>query len=329
MDKGFGVINENVQKIQIINPNVHVIERIPSPNYKTIAKVTVEKPLIPIKGKLPSSAYLSIITNSNCELELSKAGYVVNHKIITKDEKNNEMFSYIKAIDKNGNNVYVLVDEAGYLSTTEKDMQLSKCSTNLVPFSLKNGLYESVGLDAMGVAIECGSLGICTMTRSHDMKPVEHNFVSKHIDKESIDRFYSYPIIKLSEIKHHPDIILQNVQNVSSRILTESFRKCVSDLSEFKRNAEELLRTINTFDTLRTNITSSWNERMYELDNGSDDISIQHKYNELNNYAECLVTTINTVTSHNIDLKAIIANINDLNSAAETKFSILLSTKQL
>lgn len=323
MNKGFEVIDETT----ILNQNVHVIQRIPSPSYKIKPKITVEKPLIPIKGKLPSSAYMSIITNSNCELELSKAGYIVNHKIITKDEKNNEIFSYIKAIDKNGNNVYVLIDEAGYLSTTEKDMQLSKSDSNLVPFSVKNGLYESVGLDAMGVAIECGSLGICTMTRNHEMKPVEHNFISGRPDKDSVDRFYSYPIIKLSEIKHHPYIMLQNVQNVSSRILTESFRKCVSDLSEFKRNTEELLRAITKFDTLRTNITSSWNERMYELDTFADDTSIQHKYNDLNNYAECLVTTINTVTTHNTQLKSIITNINDLNSAAETKFSTLLSNQ--
>lgn len=293
-----------------------LLQRIPSPRQTC---TVVEKVNVPIKGKFPSTGYVSIITDSNCEHELNKAGYIINHKIIAKDS------TYVKAVDKNGNNVYVLVDDAGYLSVSDTDIKLTKSDTNLLPFSIKNGMYDLVGLDGIGVAMECGTSGICTMTRGSDMKPIETNFAVENnisFDMKS-EALYSYPIVKLSEIKHHPDIVLKSIDDASRRILFESINKCVLELKDLKLAADELYKTICLLDSLRINITNSWNNHMTNLDTvNCQDLS--KKYNILNNYAESLVTTINSATVHTQLVKNTNSNLIDLIKSTEVKFAPIM-----
>lgn len=299
-----------------------VIQRLPSPR---VTKTVVEK-ATPVLSKLPSTNnYVSFITSSNCENELNKAGYTVSNKIITRDEKSNILVSFVKAVDRNGNNVYVLIDDSGYLSTTRSDVELTRTSTNLLPFSVKNGSYESVGIEGAGVALECGSSGICTMIRGSDMAPVESNYLARGVIDVQKERVYSYPIVKLSEIKHHPDLIEKNVQNVCYRIRNQSMQKSMEELREFKRLSDELCVKLSEFDALRIKVTNCWNNALRQIESSSLSMEdSRNKYNQLNGHAESLVTAIDAVTAHNTSMRSIVESIHSLNGSVEMKFESIM-----
>jgi len=201
---------------------------IPFPASKTIIQPT--KKIIPKPLRVSIDESLSInkneslpliitqnlpIINNNIENELSELGYSVINKIVT------QKLQFLKAINKKGQKVYIYIDVLGCSSV--KDIIITETNINSLSYSIKNGAYNCVGTDVIGVVFEYGTNSICTIMRGdNDLKFNEMNYVFSHNDHTHNLSFegcvITYPIIKLSELKVNPDIVLYNTDVVTRRL---------------------------------------------------------------------------------------------------------------
>jgi uncharacterized coiled-coil protein SlyX len=94
-------------------------------------------------------------------------------------------------------------------------------NVNSLSYSIKHGAYNCVGTDVSGIVFEYGTNSICTIMRGdNDLKFNEVNYVfNQNSHNSSFEGcVITYPIIKLSELKVNPDIILCNTDIVTRRL---------------------------------------------------------------------------------------------------------------
>lgn len=220
---------------------------IPFPTNKTITQPTKKiiprpKPLIDVTIQTndivtPKELLPVTITQNLIENELRELEYSVVSKVVT------EKLQFLKAINNKGQKVYIYIDIIENKHTSDYDIMMIENNTNLLSHSIKNGAYNCVGTDVSGVVFEYGTNSICTIMRGdNDLKLNETNYVFNHETQshnfEGCVR--TYPIIKLSELRVNPDIILCNTD-----IVTRRFRN-----AEDSHERQELLRTDNALEQL-------------------------------------------------------------------------------
>lgn len=202
------------------------VSNIPKPAAKPPVKLTVVAPIITkttvdIVEEMEDKS-LHDITRSNVENELLQAGYIVINKIVVRSENGIKKLQYIKATNNKGQKVYILIDIASYMSPHPKDLIIREYNgSNTLPYSLKNGAYNNAVKDVTGVAFEYGSNSICTLIMDPtDLSIKETNYIfNEHKSVEdSYHHIITYPIIRLTEIKVNPKIILDNTHTVINRL---------------------------------------------------------------------------------------------------------------
>lgn len=241
------------------------------------------KPTIEIMNReFEAKNYHGIISNSGIENELLQFGYQPKNKVIIKDTDGNKRTQYIKTINKKGQKLFVIIDSNGYTTSRSSDLYLiESLSCDSVPYSLKTGAYNLVGKDASGVAFECGSKSMCFVVREPDeLKPREMNYTyddhSMNQNASSLSsgsqsstcefqdlksHIMTYPVIRLTEIRANPDLILQNTDIVTRRLRNEEYKGVLNELSVTHNGIDKLNLAFNKFNNLQINVA----DKLYKV----------------------------------------------------------------
>jgi len=227
------------------------------------------------------STYNDLMQSASLEKELLQAGYLPREKIFVRKESQEEEFSearsgdslpaFIKASNKLGQTVYIMVDGKGYVVARQGDLTLIQSkNASVLPYSLKIGVMECAGLDVCGVAFECDD-EICTLIRDEGdtTVPRETTFTlaQKRAPAAIVDQDHvAYPIVRLSEIRADPAAALANTMASASRIRRAAAQNCVSELTALKCAIEELTLAYNRFIQTRDDFDEKICRSLLELE---------------------------------------------------------------
>jgi hypothetical protein len=222
--------------------------------------------------------YQGIITNSSLETELLNAGYAPLSKIVIRTDAGDKRTQYIKAINKKGQKLFILIDVNGYTSARATDLTLIEAhSASIVPYSLKTGAYNCAGKDVCGVAFECGSDAVCVLARnSQDLTPKEANFVfveqsvpsAASIEVEGT--IMSYPVVRLSEIRANPQLVLSNTDTVTRRLRNTAYEAGLQELAMTQQAIDKLNIAFAEFNKMRENAAVKLNRTLTQLEQWND-----------------------------------------------------------
>jgi hypothetical protein len=287
--------------------------------------------------------YQGIIANSSLENELLDAGYAPLSKIVIRAEGGDKRTQYIKAINKKGQKVFVLVDVNGYTTARATDLTLVEAhSASIVPYSLKTGAYNCAGKDVCGVAFECGSDAVCVLSRgSNDLTPKEANFVFVEqaapaaATLESEGSIMTYPVIRLSEIRANPDLVLINTDIVTRRLRNTAYTSELQELVTLRQSIDELNMSFNRFNLMREDAARKLNQTLSQLEQWNDqyianpptsDVGkdryrrLQFNLASRNEGIATLLRSMKKVADLHVNIDVITKEINDITDYDEKEF---------
>lgn len=280
--------------------------------------------------------YQGLIGNASLENELLNAGYAPLSKIVIQAENGEKRTQYIKAVNKKGQKVFILVDVSGYTTARAGDLTLIEArKSTIVPYSVKTGAYDCAGRDVCGVAFECTG-AVCVLARnSEDLTPTEANFVfveqsgpaAATVESEGVNM--TYPVIRLSEIRANPELILKNTDVVTRRLRNASYSTLVAELVEEEKAIIQLNQAFVRFRQMYENNAALLNKTLTQLegylkaymdnpptsDEGRDKFQkVQLNVAKRNDGIEILLRSMQKVA----DLRSVIAaTANDINAIRE------------
>lgn len=234
----------------------------------------------PILGAQASSYQELMKMNTNDEL--ARAGYtVINQFSVREDKTDTIRASYVKAIDRNGRTVYILLDDTGYTSVNPADLtEVDAKIATQIPDSLKRSVYQQAGTGVGGVVFECPN-GICSITRNPQMEAVESSFilVSKKAETSAVMGTdpVAHPVVRLSEIRANPSAVLLNTEAASSKIRNSQYTDCVEQLKRDEALLRELNESFNRYHKTRNEAKSSLESSIAQL-TGYNNIYNNPKY---------------------------------------------------
>lgn len=216
------------------------------------------------------------VSQDSIEHDLAKLQYIVTAKVLI-DSGNGPEARYLETINPRGKKVFIELDNEGFIAVTPNDLTLheGKMAT-VIPYSVKVGALECAGLDVCGIAFVCDN-GICTLSSDYanDNKQVETNFIyteNPEIEVKSdgaarlADRITPYPIVRLSELRRKPDVVLKNVDEVTRRIRNTAYAGCISDLKASEDAIEKLQATFAEFKKAQLDVSSRLTNSLKELE---------------------------------------------------------------
>lgn len=217
--------------------------------------------------------YHNIIAKSGIEDQLLNNGYTPVVKIVLKDNSVKDIF-YVKAVNKKGQKVFVLVDVEGGSFTGDVVLTSSKGTSN-VPHSIKTGAYTCAGHDVCGIAFECGNSSVCVLSRHEDeLNPVEANYLFASGGAQGLldipDNVMSYPIVRLSEILANADVVLENTDEVTRRLRNTAYVSEMQDLAATCDSANKLQEALAAFDNTRQDVVTKLNQTLVILEEWND-----------------------------------------------------------
>lgn len=321
------------------SPKVSTIPKpAPKPAARTISTMPIVKGNITIIEDVKDKNLYDVVT-LNIENELMKSGYAAINKIVIHSENGSKTLRYVKAINKKGQKVYILIDTHTHMAINPKDLIIKENNiSNSLPFSLKNGMYNCADKDVTGVALEYGSNSICTLMMDPiDLKIKEKNYIinDKQTINEKCDHVVSYPIIRLTEIKVNPKIIIDNTHIVINRLRNaeeiyakneivaqnESINKLANAFTDFGNLCEDVADKL--YDDL--NKLEGWNET-YLRDPPNEDeykerfaklqLNLAKRNDDINN----LMRIMKIVASKRSQIESIANDINEIIEYCQREF---------
>lgn len=288
--------------------------------------------------------YQGIISNASIENELLNAGYAPLSKIVIRTDNGDKRTQYIKALNKKGQKVFILLDVNGYTTARSTDLTLIEAhSANIVPYSLKTGAYECAGKDVCGVAFECGSDAVCVLARgSNDLTPKEANFVFVEqrapaaATIESEGSIMSYPVIRLSEIRANPDLVLSNTDMVTRRLRNNAYVSELQEIAYAQKSLNNLNAAFVRFEAVRQNSGNKLNQTLTQLEQWNNvymanppttDAAkdryrrLQYNLAQRNEGIANLLRYMKKVADKRLEIDAITKEINDITDLAEKEFA--------
>jgi hypothetical protein len=288
--------------------------------------------------------YQGIISNSSLENELLSAGYAPLSKIVIRTDDGDKRTQYIKALNKNGQKVFILVDVHGYTTARASDLTLIEAhNVSIVPYSLKTGAFNCAGKDVCGVAFECGPDAVCVLSRgSDDLKPKEANFVfvEQHVPSaaslEVEGSIMTYPVIRLSEIRANPDLVLSNTDVVTRRLRNEGYKTLLTELVSTQHSINKLNEAFVRFNCARDEyatklnqtltILEKWNREYLKCppttDEGKDKYrKLQFNLAQRNEGIATLLRSIKKVADKKAEIDALTKEINDITDFCVKEFA--------
>jgi hypothetical protein len=288
--------------------------------------------------------YQGIIAKSSIENELLNNGYTPLSKIVVRAESGDKRTQYIKAINKKGQKVYILIDTNGYTTTQSCDITFVEVhGANIVPYSLKTGAYNCAGRDVCGVAFERGSDAICILSRSpQDLTPKETTFffVEQHtptdVGIESEENIMTYPVIRFSEIRTNPSLMLANTDLVTRRLRNSSYTAELKELSNMQQSIDKLNTAFVRFNQMCENAARNLNRTLSQLEQWNDIYmsnppstdetkdryrKLQYNLIQRNEGILTLLRSMGKVTDKRAEIDAITREINDITDFDDKEFA--------
>lgn len=222
--------------------------------------------------------YQGLIANSSLERELLDAGYAPLSKIVIRTDSGDKRVQYIKAINKKGQKLFILIDGNGYTSARATDLTLIEAhNASIVPYSVKTGAYNCAGKDVCGVAFECGSDAVCVLSRgSQDLTPKESNFVFVEQSVQAAatleieGTIMSYPVVRLSEIRANPQLVLANTDTVTRRLRNTAYAAGLQELAMTQQAIDRLNISFAEFNKMREDAAIKLNRTLTQLEQWND-----------------------------------------------------------
>jgi len=242
-----------------------------------------------------------------------------------------------------GQTVFILIDVNGYTTARAADLTLIQAhNASIVPYSLKTGAYNCAGKDVCGVAFECGSDAVCVLARApDDLTPKEANFV--FLEKqtppvaalETEGTITTYPVIRLSEIRANPNLVLQNTDIVTRRLRNSGYSALLQELAVTQQSLNKLNESFIRFDRIREDVAGKLNTTLTQLeqwnnvymqnppttDDGKDKYrALQYNLTLRNDNIAVLLRIMKKVADLHRGINSITKEINDISDFAEKEF---------
>jgi len=268
---------QNINKLPQKNKQKHEIKNSRgSPRVKS--KIEENKH----KTKPTKNITTSTISKTNLENELLSYDYLPIEKIIIRDKTNGEKAKYLKALNKLGQTVFIDLDADTSVQLNHNDQIFVESTKNTLSYSSKLGSMKSLDLDVCGVAFQCHN-GICTLCRDHRSSiPIESSFTSvdNKLPKIGIinDNPIPYPIVRLSEIRENPFLVLKTINRATKKLRNISYDECILSIKETTHIIGDLSSTYKKFTHLQEVKFKSISESIEILEKKLIDI----KHDDLN-----------------------------------------------
>jgi hypothetical protein len=263
---------------------------------------------------------------------------------VVRDEGGDKRTQYIKAINKKGQKVFILVDVAGYTTARASDMTLIEAhNATIVPYSLKTGAYNCAGTEVCGVAFECGADSVCVLARGYeDLTPKETNFVfveQPSTSTASIDvegTIMTYPVIRLSEIRANPCLVLENTDKVTRRLRNAAYISLLEELATAQQTITKLNEAFVHFNCVRESNALKLNKTLTQLEEWNDEYMahppctdagkdkyrrLQYNLAQRNEGIATLLRSMKKVADKRLEIEALIKDINEIAGHCEKEFA--------
>jgi DNA-binding HxlR family transcriptional regulator len=107
---------------------------------------------------------------------------------------------------------------------------------------------------------------------SNDLTPKEANFIFVEQSKpaaatiETEGNIMSYPVIRLSEIRANPDLVLSNTDVVTRRLRNNAYTSELQELASFQQSINKLNSSFIKFDEIREISAKKLNQTLTQLE---------------------------------------------------------------
>lgn len=288
------------------------------------------------------------IVDENLEAELFAYGYIPKNKIVIKNTEGEYTSVYVKAVNRMGQIVYILLDTDNNPNNIGSDLTLIESKTgNILPYSLKLGAIKMAGMNVSGVAFECDKNGLCVLSNritDNNIQAVEYNFtfVEEKTPAATVVENYgcnmSYPVVKLSEIKANNNLVTEGSNIVTRKLRNASYNAYEQDLCSLKESIITLNQKFDTFtqiyqsykhklsDTLT--LLEQWNAHYIchppqnECDKKKAELIFQN-ITTRNNYINYLICGMKRVAENKNQVDKISENVDEFNNLFIEIFSNL------
>ena len=289
----------------------------------------------PIQSMTASATYQSLIATVGLEGELLGVRYQIEGTISLNNGRSENRVQYIKAVNANGQKVYIMVDVTGVLPTKRNLVMIPLTGPARVHHSTKLNAYDCVKNSVAGVAFEVGVDGLSTIVRdSETLEPREANYalIDQTQELENKGIVMTYPIVRMSEIRTNPQLVLENTNEAFSclRLTTtdshsEAIRQSFEDLKALSeawvyfneiryKVAGTLIRDIDQLQ----NWNNIFNERTVTSDTERDKVNgIQRNLAIRNERFEDISRLTRRVINRTAEIQAIAADISAITAAIE------------
>ncbi|HSW77053.1 MAG TPA: hypothetical protein VLG50_08395 [Candidatus Saccharimonadales bacterium] len=279
----------------------------------------------------------TVVDVVNIEDELTKYGYHVIKTILVKKESCQK--TLIKANNKLGQYVYIIIDDISVVSTTHH-VTMNDTTTTIIPYSVISASMTLAGMDVCGIIFECQESGLCLLENvlsDDNLTVVESNYLIDQNTKP--DHCYiNYPIVKLSEIRVNNDLVLEGTTIVTNRLRTDTYDAYYQNLinvqhaiTHFNGSYQRLfdlfkIEAIKLKDTLK--MLESWH--MHYINHPpQNDIDIQKSNSILkqilirNEYVERLLCTMMRISEYESQMNQLTEQVNEYHDTFNKLFTKL------
>jgi len=267
--------------------------------------------------------------------------YVPISKIEIENETGDKTLEYIKAFNKLGKKVYVVVDQPGHVPASSKDIVVKKVDKpHILPGSMKAGAMACAGFEIGGIAFECqNDIAVLSRDSSDPNTVVDSTFTIKNAAGSGASGYENllkrdnvvlpFPIIKLSEIIEHGELILESTEKVYTKLMNNIYENNRRRLFAFQATLKTLYKRFDEYDKLRNDkadklngiVTklNEYNKRYFELGIENLDTDLLQKFRQTqynlrikNDNVAQLVETMNRVADLQTKVEEIIGSITDI-----------------
>ena len=195
----------------------------------------------------------NIVSNTidtSIEKELIKHGFVPINTISIQNDKKVQIDRYIKALNKMGQKVYILLDVDND-DNLDADLRLIETKKgHILPYSYKLKTMNIASMDVSGVAIECDKKGLCVLsntiqdcddyltTNEAYFTFLEPNQINTVVENEGC--YLSYPVVKLSEIRVNNQLVVEGTNVVTKKLRCADYQNYIKDLGDLQTDLKEL-----------------------------------------------------------------------------------------
>lgn len=214
-----------------------------------------------------------VVQDGDIEQKLLDNGLTPIEKILTKDENDKLICSYIKARDNIGRFVYVELDcdyrnGMGFVNISSNNPILSKSkNASVVPYSLKLGVYEATKGDISGIAFECNN-SVCVISRKNtSLEPYETVFSHNNVKGISSQNPVPFPIIKITDLLINAERVHKSIEKAHNRMRNVAFNYYTKERSELVENIKKLNKEVERFEKSSEEYSKQLSSTINELEN--------------------------------------------------------------